>query len=141
MWFLLSQGPIHPLQLYSVQVVPQYHHSATRSFHLGLQLCRALPISKLLHASCPLLIKFCPSQPIPKNRFHVNSSEKFALVSLSQSAYSLILLYTTFFFFFPVVIEIAGTAFKIMTQQQQKKKKNSCYFTSGTKDGLGEKYK
>ena len=97
MWFLLSQGPIHPLQLYSVQVVPQYHHSATRSFHLGLQLCRALPISKLLHASCPLLRKFCPSQPIPKNGFHVNSSEKFAPVSLSQSAYSLILLYTTFF--------------------------------------------
>ena len=140
MWFLLSRGPIHPLQLYSVQVVPQYHHSATRSFHLGLQLCRALPISKLLHASCPLLRKFCPSQPIPKNGFHVNSSEKFAPVSLSQSAYSLILLYTTFFP--PVVIEIAGTAFKIMTQQQQKKKKkNSCYFTSGTKDGLGEKYK
>ena len=48
---------------------------------------------------------------------------------------------TQLFFFFPVVIEIAGTAFKIMTQQQQKKKKNSCYFTSGTKDGLGEKYK
>ena len=37
-------------------------------------------------------------------------------------------------------MEIDGTAYKIMSQQQQKKKK-SCYFTSGTKDSLGEKYK
>lgn len=98
MWFLRSQGPIHSLQLYSVQVVPQYHHSAERSSHLGLQFCRALSISKLLHASCPLLRKICPSHPIPKNGSHVNSSEKFALVFLSQLAYLLISLYTTFFF-------------------------------------------
>ena len=98
MWFLRSQGPIHPLQLYSVQVVPQYHHGAECSFHLGLQLCRALSISKLLHASYPLLRKIFPSQPIPKNGSLVNSSEKFALVFLSQSAYPLISLYTTFFF-------------------------------------------
>ena len=38
-------------------------------------------------------------------------------------------------------MEIDGTAYKIMSQQQQKKKKKSCYFTSGTKDSLGEKYK
>ena len=37
----------------------------------------------------------------------------------------ILLFYCTQLFFPPVVIEIAGTAFKIMTQQQQKKKKKT----------------
>lgn len=78
-------------------------------------LASASPSLKQL--PCQFLREICPGIPLS-----ISISSYFTVSSI-----------------FSTLKEIAGTVFKIMRQQQQKK--NSCYFTVGTRDGLGERYK
>lgn len=129
------QSPLHLLQFHftvfpNITILPQ------ATFFLVLQLCKIPPISKLLHAFCPLLREFCPSQSIPK-AYSMSAPERNLPWNSSLNQHILlpycIQLYP--------ILKAQRNTWNTFLLKINDTKMNSCYFTIEVRCGLTEKCK